>query len=83
MGAHPDQHITFEGMEVRLPDERRMLALYRSGTLLNLFNTQACVKQYFKGWDVLKSMRMMEDTSMKYRVIPVRVSITLYEEKKK
>jgi len=73
--------ISFDGMVLNLPEKRRMLAVYRSGVLLGLCSTRANVeKMFFPGWDPINLARMVEDTQLQFRVVPVVVNLELYED---
>lgn len=68
--------IVFDGMKLKMPEQRPMKAVYRSGTLLAIFPTEHQAEKYLQE---NSSIRAVEDHGFKFRIIPLNVALTLQE----
>ena len=70
--------VTWDGMELEAPETRPMVGVYRSGSLIGLFNT---TMQAEKAMNAACSLRMVEENGFKMRCVPLTVTLDLREGK--
>lgn len=78
MSALDEVVVTWDGMELIVPETRPMIGVYRSGALVGLYNRMGEAE---KAMNNACSLRMVEDHGFKMRCVPLTVTLDLREGK--